>query len=43
MNPPSRFEDVAGCLRCAGRAKTVKQMEDASAKEAKERRAGDRY
>ncbi|MGC9946847.1 MAG: AbrB/MazE/SpoVT family DNA-binding domain-containing protein [Bryobacteraceae bacterium] len=37
-SPPSRLEDVAGCLRYTGRPKTLLQMEKAIAKEAKERR-----
>jgi AbrB family looped-hinge helix DNA binding protein len=41
--PPSRLEDVAGCLRYAGRAKTLQQMEKAIAKGVKERRDRGRY
>jgi len=41
--PPSRFEDVAGCLQYKGRAKTLKQMEDAISKELRQRRARGRY
>lgn len=41
--PPSRFEDVAGCLRYKGPAKTLKQMEDAISKELRLRRARGRY
>jgi AbrB family looped-hinge helix DNA binding protein len=42
-SPPTRFEDVAGCLRYKGRAKTLKQMEGAILSELKERRARGRY
>ena len=42
-SPASRFEDVAGCLRYAGRAKTLKQMAAAISDEVKERRARGRY
>ena len=36
--PPSRLEQVAGCLRYRGRAKTVEEMDAAVTKEAKRRR-----
>jgi len=42
-SPPSRLEDVAGCLRYTGRAKTLRQMEKAIVKEVKERRDRGRY
>jgi AbrB family looped-hinge helix DNA binding protein len=41
--PATRFEDVAGCLRYAGRPKTLKEMEDAISTELKERRDRGRY
>jgi hypothetical protein len=43
LSPPSRFEDVAGCLRFAGRSKTLKQMEQAIWKVVKGRRDRGRY
>jgi AbrB family looped-hinge helix DNA binding protein len=42
-SPPSRLEDVAGCLQYTGRAKTLQQMEKAIAKGVKERRDRGRY
>ena len=42
-SPPSRLEDVAGRLRYTGRAKTLQQMQNAIAKEVKERRDRGRY
>jgi AbrB family looped-hinge helix DNA binding protein len=42
-SPPSRLEDVAGCLRYTGRAKTLQQMEKAIAQGVKERRDRGRY
>jgi len=42
-SPPSRLEDVAGCLRYAGKAKTLRQMENAIAKGVRERRDRGRY
>lgn len=42
-SPPSRLEDVAGCLRYTGKAKTLQQMEKAVAKGARERRDRGRY
>ena len=33
-SPPSRFEDLAGCLRYMGRAKSLRQMDNAISKEA---------
>ncbi len=41
--PPSRLDDVVGCLRYTGRAKTLRQMEKAIAKGVKERRDRGRY
>jgi len=38
-----RVEDVAGCLRYSGRAKSLKQMDNAILQELKERRARGRY
>ena len=35
----TRLEDVAGCLRCNGPAKTLADMEQAIARGAKERKA----
>ena len=42
-SPPSRLEDVAGCLRYTGTPKTLRQMEKAIAKGVKERRDRGRY
>jgi hypothetical protein len=42
-SPPSRVEDVAGCLRYTGRAKTLRQMEKAIATAVKERHDRGRY
>jgi AbrB family looped-hinge helix DNA binding protein len=42
-SPPSRLEDVAGCLQYTGRAKTLRQMQKAIAKEVKGRRDRGRY
>lgn len=36
-SPPSRFEDVFGCLKYKGRPKTLRQMEQAIANEVKRR------
>jgi AbrB family looped-hinge helix DNA binding protein len=41
--PPSRLEDVAGCLRHAGKPKTLGQMEAAIKAEVKLRRGRGRY
>ena len=41
--PSSRLEDVVGCLRYTGRAKTLQQMEKAIAMGVKERRDRGRY
>ena len=41
--PPSRLEDVAGCLPYTGKPKTLAQMEAAIAAEVKARRARGRY
>ena len=41
--PESGIEEVAGCLRYAGRAKTVRAMKRAIAKEARARRGRGRY
>jgi len=43
QSPPSRLEDVVGCLRYTGRAKTLRQMENAIAKGVRERRDRGRY
>ena len=40
---PSRLEDVAGCLRYTGKAKTLAQMEAAIGAEVKKRHARGRY
>jgi AbrB family looped-hinge helix DNA binding protein len=40
---PSRLDDVVGCLRYTGRAKTLQQMENAIAKGVRERRGRGRY
>ena len=40
---PSRLEDVVGCLRYTGRAKTLRQMERAIAAGVRERRDRGRY
>jgi AbrB family looped-hinge helix DNA binding protein len=42
-SPVSRLEDVVGCLKYTGRAKTLKQMEKAIAIGVKERRDRGRY
>lgn len=41
--PPSRLEDVAGCLRYGGKPKSVAQMEAAIGAEVKARRGRGRY
>ena len=41
--PASRLEEVAGCLRYHGRAKTLREIERAIARQAKERRGRGRY
>ncbi|MGA2131321.1 MAG: AbrB/MazE/SpoVT family DNA-binding domain-containing protein [Bryobacteraceae bacterium] len=41
--PPSRLEDVVGCLHYTGRPKTLKQMERAISKGVAERHARGRY
>ncbi|MGO9267342.1 MAG: hypothetical protein ACLQBA_21100 [Candidatus Binataceae bacterium] len=41
--PPTRLEDVAGCLRYAGKPKTLSQMEAAIRAELKARRDRGRY
>ena len=43
LRSATRFEDVAGCLRYGGCAKTIKEMDDAISKELKQRRALGRY
>jgi len=43
QSQPSRLEDVVGCLRYTGRAKTLRQMETAIAKGVRERRDRGRY
>jgi len=43
QSQPSRLEDVVGCLRYTGRAKTLRQMEKAIAKGVRERRDRGRY
>ena len=40
---PSRLEDVAGCLRYTGKAKTLAQMEAAIGAEVRRRHARGRY
>ena len=40
---PSRLEDVAGSLRYAGKAKTIRQMDAAIGAEVKARRGRGRY
>lgn len=40
---PSRFEDVDGCLRYTGKAKTLDQMEAAIGAEVRRRHARGRY
>ncbi|HUY26205.1 MAG TPA: AbrB/MazE/SpoVT family DNA-binding domain-containing protein [Candidatus Binataceae bacterium] len=40
---PSRLEDVAGCLRYAGKPKTIGQMDMAIRAEVKARRGRGRY
>jgi AbrB family looped-hinge helix DNA binding protein len=41
--PPARIEDVVGCLRYAGKPKTVSQMESVIGTEIKARRGRGRY
>jgi AbrB family looped-hinge helix DNA binding protein len=41
--PPTRIEDVAGCLRHKGRPKTVAEMDRGIAREVERRRARGRY
>ncbi|MGB6562381.1 MAG: AbrB/MazE/SpoVT family DNA-binding domain-containing protein [Candidatus Binataceae bacterium] len=41
--PPTRLEDVVGCLRYAGKPKTLGQMEAAIRSEVKARRGRGRY
>jgi AbrB family looped-hinge helix DNA binding protein len=41
--PPTRLEDVAGCLRYAGKPKTLSQMQAAIRAEVKARRGRGRY
>jgi AbrB family looped-hinge helix DNA binding protein len=41
--PPSRIEDVAGCLRYSGKPKTLSQMDAAIKAEVKARRGRGRY
>jgi AbrB family looped-hinge helix DNA binding protein len=43
QSQPARLEDVVGCLRYTGRAKTLQQMENAIAKGVRERRDRGRY
>jgi AbrB family looped-hinge helix DNA binding protein len=43
QSQPARLEDVVGCLRYTGRAKTLRQMEKAIAKGVRERRDRGRY
>ncbi len=40
---PTRPEDVFGCLRSEGPPRTLAEMEEAIAEEARRRRAGGRY
>jgi len=40
---PTRLEDVFGCLRHEGPAKTLQEMEEAIAEEVRRRHAGGRY
>lgn len=41
--PPTRLEDVVGCLRWTGKPKTIAQMDRAIPREVKKRRARGRY
>ncbi len=41
--PPTTLDEVAGCLRYAGRPKTLKEMEEGVLAEAKRRHARGRY
>jgi len=41
--PPTKLEDVAGCLKYKGRPKTMAEMDQAIAKEVRRRRALGRY
>ncbi len=41
--PPTRIEDVAGCLRYTGKAKTLSQMDAAIGAEVKARHGRGRY
>ncbi|MBF0355543.1 MAG: AbrB/MazE/SpoVT family DNA-binding domain-containing protein [Alphaproteobacteria bacterium] len=41
--PPSKLSDVAGCLSCSGKARTVEEMDAAVTEELKARRDRRRY
>jgi hypothetical protein len=41
--PPTRLEDVVGCLPYRGKPKTLRQMQDAIKDQVKERRGRARY
>lgn len=41
--PPRKIEEVSGCLKYDGPAKTIEEMNEAIAKEVKRRRALGRY
>lgn len=41
--PPTELDDVAGCLRYQGKAKSLAQMDEAIAKSVKRRYDGHRY
>jgi AbrB family looped-hinge helix DNA binding protein len=41
--PPTRLEDVVGCLPYRGKPKTLQQMQDAIKVQVKERRGRGRY
>lgn len=41
--PPTKLEDVYGCLKYTGKPKTLKEMDEAIAKEVKRRHALGRY
>ena len=41
--PPTRIEELAGCLKYGGPPKTLEEMDEAITKEVKARRARGRY
>jgi AbrB family looped-hinge helix DNA binding protein len=41
--PPTKLEDLYGCLRYTGKPKTIEEMDEAIVKEVRARRARGRY